>query len=90
MTADKPSRQQLSGTGCPIRLDGTKLDGRALARARRRARLTQQQLADRIGVTNMAISLIELGKNRPAHDTLARIADALGYDLALIPKEGSE
>lgn len=48
--------------------------------------LTQEQLAAKAGVTGMTISLIELGKSGCKLATLIRIADALGYDLALIPR----
>jgi transcriptional regulator with XRE-family HTH domain len=54
---------------------------------RRRRRLTQEQLAERVGITGMAVSLIELGKSGCKLATLIRIANALGYDLALIPRE---
>lgn len=54
---------------------------------RRERGLTQEQLGAKIGKTEMTISLLELGKNACKLDTLIRIAHALGYDLALIPRE---
>lgn len=54
---------------------------------RRKRGLTQEQLGARIGKTEMTISLIELGKSGCKIATLIDIADALGYDLALVPRE---
>lgn len=54
---------------------------------RRGRQLTQKQLAAQAGLTDVAISLIELGKSSCKLATLIRIADALGYDLALVPRE---
>jgi transcriptional regulator with XRE-family HTH domain len=54
---------------------------------RRGRRLTQQQLATRIGKTEMTISVIELGKASCKIGTLIEIANALGYDLALVSQE---
>jgi transcriptional regulator with XRE-family HTH domain len=90
--------------------------GQAVRDVRRAAGLSQQDLADKIGITNMAISQIENAKHAPALRRVAEIADglgvslgvlfgdplavaeytvapvrarvrALGYDLALIPRE---
>lgn len=43
--------------------------------------LTQQELADRMGVTQAAVSQIESQK-RPRQATLVRLADALGISAA--------
>jgi transcriptional regulator with XRE-family HTH domain len=59
-------------------------------RLRHAAGLTQRELARKVGVTNMAISLIELGKSGTTLHTLLNLADALGYDLALIPREDAK
>ena len=61
--------------------------GRALWDMRRGAHLTQKQLAAQVGVTSMAVSLAELGKSSVKLSTLIRLANACGYDLALVPRE---
>lgn len=51
----------------------------ALISAQRRAQgMTQQQLADRIGVTNRAVSKWETGQGLPDIDVLPELAQALG------------
>lgn len=47
-------------------------------RRRRELKLTQAQLADKAGVTQGAISMIELGKRVPSLDVIIKIASALG------------
>ncbi len=54
--------------------------GHRLAEVRRARGLTQQQVADRMGVTKGRISQIERGKVS-GHDVLARYATALGGRL---------
>jgi uncharacterized protein len=49
--------------------------------ARRRAGLTQQQLAARAGVTQSVISAYESGHRQPALTTLAALVEASGFDL---------
>jgi putative transcriptional regulator len=43
--------------------------------------MTQQELADRIGVTRQTVNAIELGKYSPSLDVAFRIADAFGVPL---------
>ena len=54
--------------------------GHRLAEVRRARGLTQQQVADRMGVTKGRVSQIERGKIS-GHDVLARYATALGGRL---------
>ena len=54
--------------------------GHRLAEVRRARGLTQQQVADRMGVTKGRVSQIEQGKIS-GHDVLARYARALGGRL---------
>src|SRR5262245_17924812 len=54
--------------------------GRRLAEVRKARGLTQQQVADRMGVTKGRVSQIEQGK-LSGHDVLARFAAALGGRL---------
>ncbi|GAA5056521.1 helix-turn-helix domain-containing protein [Streptomyces similanensis] len=58
--------------------------GDRLRRARGRAGLTQQVLAERAGIDKQAISLIENAHSSPRLDTLWRIARALGEPIDVI------
>lgn len=51
--------------------------GRRLQRLRVSAKVTQEQLADNVGVTIESISNIERGIHGPTFDTLEKIAEAL-------------
>jgi transcriptional regulator with XRE-family HTH domain len=57
--------------------------GELLRETRRRHGLTQQQLADRARTSQAAISRIERDLVSPSVDTLARLLDLLGEELAL-------
>ena len=46
--------------------------------------LTQQQAADRVGLTRQAISNYERGRTRPDVELLARLAEAYGADLPAV------
>ena len=49
--------------------------GRAVGRLRRQKRLTQQQLADAIGISRASVANIERGEQRVFFDQVATIAD---------------
>ena len=49
---------------------------------RRQKGLTQEQLAEIIGVDKTAISVYEAGKRLPREDRMARLAEALGIEEA--------
>jgi len=53
-------------------------------------KLTQQQLAEALGVTAQHISAIEKDKRAPSLDSLARLAEELGVtvDFLVTGKEG--
>jgi len=55
----------------------------ALIRARTRARLTQTQLAKRLGTTQSAIARLESGRTSPSVATLPRYASATGSRLVI-------
>ena len=61
---------------------------RVLRYARRRAGLTQRELAARAGVPQPAIARIESGAVSPRVDTLAHLIGATGSSLELAPKLG--
>ena len=48
-----------------------------LKKARERRKLTQQALADKVGVRQETIARLETGKRRPSMDLLQRLAKAL-------------
>lgn len=51
-----------------------------LVKLRRKKLLTQQKLADKVGVTRQMISAIEHNGKRPSVDLAMRIADVLDFD----------
>jgi transcriptional regulator with XRE-family HTH domain len=61
---------------------------RVLRQARRRAGLTQRQLAEKVGVPQSQIARIESGATVPRVDTLDRLLEACGEGLESIPRPG--
>ncbi|MBV8687065.1 MAG: helix-turn-helix transcriptional regulator [Alphaproteobacteria bacterium] len=59
-------------------MDMRKLVGRNAARLRKAADLTQEQLAERAGISQQYISDLERGKRNPTVVTLYELATALG------------
>lgn len=55
--------------------------GMVVRDARKRAGLTQHELAQILGVRAPSISRIECGARRPRHATLVRLANILDIDL---------
>jgi transcriptional regulator with XRE-family HTH domain len=51
--------------------------------ARRRAALSQRELAERVGSTQPAIARIESGRGSVTVDTIERLVGAAGFDLVL-------
>ncbi len=56
--------------------------GRTMREYRRRAGLTQQQLANRAEIDRATVSLIENGREEPRADTVRRLATVLGVNPA--------
>jgi len=56
--------------------------GRRLSVIRKSRKLTQQQLAEAVGISVVALAYIETGKRWPRVDTLDRLARALKVSLA--------
>jgi len=54
---------------------------RAVINARKKADLTQKQLADKTGITQSNISRIETGEGNPSLKTLKRLASGLHMKL---------
>lgn len=55
-----------------------------------RQEMTQQELADRVGVTRQTINAIELGKYSPSLEVAFRIAAAFGVPLEEVFEYGPE
>ena len=55
----------------------------AVARARRRAGLSQRELAVRAGLTQAAVSRLESGDRLPRLETLQALAEASGHVLEI-------
>jgi transcriptional regulator with XRE-family HTH domain len=60
--------------------------------ARRRAGLTQQELAERTGTTQSAIARLESGRTSPSFDLVLKLIKAAGFrlDVALDPYDDSD
>ena len=56
--------------------------GEKIKAARQKARISQKELADRLGITNAGISQWETDKRTPKIDSMIKIADAIGVNLA--------
>jgi transcriptional regulator with XRE-family HTH domain len=66
--------------GMPIRIGPKRPFRLYIAEWREDKGLTQQQLADRMGTSDVTISRWETGKRRPDMDAQAAIAEALGTE----------
>jgi predicted transcriptional regulator len=64
------------------------MDGRILRYARRRAGLTQRELADLARVPQPAIARIESGRVSPRLSTLLPLIEATGFALEVSPRIG--
>lgn len=58
-----------------------KLIAKVIQEARRNAKMTQYELAEKIGISEKHLSKIETGKNYPALDTFLKILSVLGLTL---------
>ena len=56
---------------------------RSLIEARRRAKLTQAELAQRMNTTQSVVARLESGRTRPSTRTLEKIAQATGTRLRI-------
>ena len=57
-----------------------------LAQLRAEAGISQRQMAVRLGVSPATISTWELGTRCPGIDRVRQYAQALGYDLDVVPR----
>ena len=58
--------------------------GQIIEQARKEAKMTQEQLAEKVGSNKSYISRIETGKTEPKVSTFYRIAFALGRSVELM------
>jgi putative transcriptional regulator len=61
-----------------------------LRNERRAKRLSQQQIADAVGIARQAYVRIESGKHSTSIDMIERIADALDCEIQIINKQNTE
>jgi transcriptional regulator with XRE-family HTH domain len=66
--------------------------GELIREARRRAGLTQAQLAERLGTTQSAIARLERGATEPSYARVAEAVAACGLDLQprLVPADDAD
>lgn len=76
-----------SGPKQPYKTGAVDRLAKRVAAARRRAGLTQAELAEASGVTDETISRIERGRYEPAVSTLFRLAEALDVSLDQLARE---
>ncbi|WP_437876372.1 ImmA/IrrE family metallo-endopeptidase [Sorangium sp. So ce513] len=62
--------------------------GERLADARKRAKLTQAQVADRLGLARTTVVAIEKGERRPSNAELVRLSDVLAISVHDLLREG--
>ena len=56
--------------------------GQLIRAARKRAKMTQAELAEKLGISYVGVSQWENGIRNPKHETMQKIADALGISLS--------
>lgn len=68
------------------------LEGALIREARRRAGLTQQELADLAGTTQSGVARWESGRTHPSLSDVRRLVRLCGLDLelSLVPYDGSD
>ncbi len=62
---------------------------RALIKIRRQLNLTQRELAEKAGIKQPQLARIESGKQSPRLETIAAIAESVGYsvEIRLVPMD---
>jgi Zn-dependent peptidase ImmA (M78 family)/transcriptional regulator with XRE-family HTH domain len=63
--------------------------GERIAGARKRARLTQAQMAERIGLARTTVVAIEKGERRPSSAELVKLAEIVGIEMNALLREGA-
>ncbi|TNM69711.1 helix-turn-helix domain-containing protein [Streptomyces sp. NP160] len=83
------AHDSLAGAGVPVLVTAVEDDalGARLRSARRRARLSTRELAERAGVSAGFVSQVETGKRGVSVSALKRLADAVGLSAAELLSE---
>jgi len=58
--------------------------------ARKTRKITQKELADKVGISNLCISRYENGITVPKADVLQRLADVLGVSMEFLMEDTKE
>lgn len=58
-----------------------------LLKARVAKRMTQTELAEAAGISQVIVARLESGTTNPTIGTVARVANALGKELQLVPRQ---
>ena len=61
--------------------------GEYLERRRKSLKVNQRRLAELCGVSEHAICNLENGNGNPTFDLMEKVADALGLEISLAPKQ---
>ena len=72
----------------PVSDDLRTVFGTNLREARIKAGLTQAELADRTGLTQQYVSLVEAGHQNITIDTMAALARVIGRDVSALLRKG--
>lgn len=64
--------------------------GQRLQEVRKAQGMTQQDVADKSGVTRTTVSKIEAGKFNAGVDIVDRLARSMGASLDIVPAEGDD
>ena len=83
---NRASREPPKGNS-PVWDDLATIFGQNLRAARIKADLTQAQLAERTGLTQQYVSLVEAGHQNITIDTMAALARAVGRDVSALIRE---
>lgn len=57
--------------------------GQQIRQARNQMKLTQEQLAHKVGVTTQHMAMVERGERSPSHKLLKKLADLLLTDFVV-------
>src|SRR5581483_2214453 len=78
-----------NATGAPDRLRSVR-SGEVIREARLQAGLSQDRLAQRIGIPRQSIARWERGAVEPGFDTVRRLLRSCGFDVSLVRYEPDE